>query len=90
MVDRTYYGYGAELNCEEIHHFVSWIKDVENFKTNYLHISPSYSQYVPLVRVLNYDNIHRDIMVRIFLLCHECIYCIYSFKLNYILLSMLL
>ena len=66
VVDKTYYSYGAELTCEEINHFVSWINDVENFKTSHF-IPPNYDQYMPLVHVLNYGNIHQDIMVRFLL-----------------------
>ena len=77
VVDKTYYTYGSELTCEEINHLVSWIKDVETFKTSH-NISPSYDQYMPLVHMLNYRNIHRDIMVRFFPLCHQCIFCTYS------------
>ena len=65
MVDKTYYTYGSELTCEDINQFVSWINDVETFKT-IRHIPPSYDQYVPLVHVLNHGNFSGDTLVRFF------------------------
>ena len=65
IVDRTYYTDGSELSYEEKDHLISFIIDVENFNINY-ETSPYYGQYVPLVHVLNYGNIHGDGMVRFF------------------------
>ena len=64
-MDMTYYSYGFELNCEEKGYLVSFIDDVENFKTNQF-INPNYTGYVPLVHVLNDDNIFANSMVRFF------------------------
>ena len=65
MVDRTYYTYGAELTYQEKDHLISFIIDVENYNINY-ETPAHYGQYVPLVHVLNYVNIHGDVMVRFF------------------------
>ena len=35
LVDMTYYCPGAELNCEEISHYVSWLEDLHTVKINY-------------------------------------------------------
>ena len=65
MVDRTYYTDGAELTYEEKDHLISFIIDVENYNINYE--TPKHcGQYVHLVHVLNYSNIHGDGMVRFF------------------------
>ena len=65
IVDKTYYTDGSELTYEEKDHLVSFIIDVETFNKNY-ETPPHYGQYVPLVHVLNYGNIHGDGMVRFF------------------------
>jgi hypothetical protein len=65
MVDRTYYIDGAELTYEEKDHLISFIIDVENYNINY-ETPAHYGQYVPLVHVLNYGNIHGDGMVIFF------------------------
>ena len=65
MVDTTYYIDGAELTYEEKDHLISFIIDVENYNINY-ETPAHYGQYVPLVHVLNYGNIHGDGMVRFF------------------------
>ena len=65
MVDRTYYTDGSELTYEEKDHLISFIIDVENYNINY-QTPAHYGQYVPLVHVLNYGNIHGDGMVRFF------------------------
>jgi hypothetical protein len=65
IVDRTYYTDGSALSYEEKDHLISFIIDVENFNINY-ETPPHYGQYVPLVHVLNYGNIHGDGMVRFF------------------------
>ena len=65
MVDRTYYTDGAELTYQEKNHLISFINDLENY--NICNQTPAhYGQYVPLVHVLNYGNIHGDGMVRYF------------------------
>ena len=64
MVDRTYYyNDEAELTCKEKHHLVAFINDLENYNT-YQQTTQHYGQYVPLVHVVNYDNMHGDFMVR--------------------------
>ena len=65
MVYRTYYTDGAELTYQEKYHLISFIIDVENYNINY-QTPAHYGQYVPLVHVLNYGNIHGDAMVRFF------------------------
>ena len=67
MVDRTYYTTGAELTYQEKDHLISFINDVENYNINY-ETPAHYGQYVPLVHVLNYGNIHGDGMVRFFII----------------------
>ena len=51
---------GAELNCEEIGHYVSWLEDLDAVKTNYFFGLKNLStQNVrPIVIVLNYDHIY--------------------------------
>jgi hypothetical protein len=34
----TYYCPRAELNCEEISHYVSWLEDLDTVKTNYFSV----------------------------------------------------
>ncbi|SPT20784.1 unnamed protein product [Triticum aestivum] len=51
VVDSTYYSYDSKLNCEEKGYLVSFIEDVEAFKTSHS-ISPNYTGYVPLVHKL--------------------------------------
>ena len=65
MVDRTYYTDGSELSYYEKNHLVAFCTDLENYN-NYYQIPPHYGEYVPLVHVLNYGNIHEDVMVRFF------------------------
>ena len=65
MVDRTYYTDGSELTYQKKNHLISFINDLENYNI-YYETPPQYGQYVPLVHVLNYGNIHGDAMVRFF------------------------
>ena len=65
MVDKTYYTDGAELMYQGKDHLISFIIDVENYNMNY-ETPAHYGQYVPLVHVLNYGNIHGDGMVGFF------------------------
>ena len=74
MVDITYYTDGAELTYEEKDHLISFIIDVENYNINY-ETPAHYGQYVPLVHVLNYGNIHGE-----YYDLHACIFCIHSSK----------
>ena len=65
MLDRTYYTPGSECTYkdkEQIIFFYSFLVDY----IQYRNIDPQYSQYVPLVHVLNYVNINGDTMVRFF------------------------
>lgn len=60
MVDRTVYCPGAELNCEELSHYVLWLEDLDTVKTNFL---PSFrnlgtENVRPIVFVMNYGHIH--------------------------------
>ena len=80
MVDKTHYTDGTELTYKEKNHLIAFCTDLENYNT-YYDTRPNYGQYVPLVHVLNYGNIHGDAMVRFFLvLRHPCIFCINSSK----------
>ena len=65
MVDRTYYTDGSELTYQEKNHLIAFCTDLENYNI-YYQTPPHYGQYVPLVHVLNYGNIHGDAMVRFF------------------------
>ena len=65
MVDRTYYTDGSELAYQEKNHLVAFCTDLENYNI-YNKTPPHYGQYVPLVYVLNYNNIHGDAMVSFF------------------------
>ena len=65
MVDTTYYTDGSELTYQVKNHLISIINDLENYNI-YYQTPAHYGQYVPLVHVLNYGNIHGDVMVRFF------------------------
>ena len=69
LIDRTYYCPGAELNCEELSHYVSWLEDLDTVKRNYFHEFENLStQNVrPIVIVLNYGHIYLGKMVRFLL-----------------------
>ncbi|XP_073361031.1 uncharacterized protein [Aegilops tauschii subsp. strangulata] len=60
LVDRTYYCPRAELNCEEISHYVSWLEDLHTVKTNFLPAlgNVSTQNMRPIVIVLNYGHIY--------------------------------
>lgn len=61
MVNRTYYIDGSELTYQEKNHLVAFCTGLENY--NIYNKTPlHYGQYVPLVHVLNYGNIHGDVM----------------------------
>ncbi|KAM3262102.1 hypothetical protein ACQJBY_052658 [Aegilops geniculata] len=62
-VDRTYYSYGSKLNCEGKCYLVSFIDDVEAFKTKH-YISPNFTRYVPLVHKLLAGNFIAKNLVR--------------------------
>ena len=65
MVDRTYYTDGSELTYQEKNHLIAFCTDLENYNI-YYQTPQHYGQYVPLVHVLNYVNIHGNKMVRLF------------------------
>src|SRR3989337_2609662 len=69
LVDITYYCPGAQLNCEEISHYVSWLEDLDTGKTGYFPGLENLStQNVrPIVFVLNYGHIYLGKMVRFLL-----------------------
>ena len=79
MVDKTNYTDGSELTYQEKNHLVAYCTDIENYNAFY-RTPPNYGEYVPLVHVLNYPNIHGDVMVRFLVLRHLCIFCINSSK----------
>ena len=53
----------SKLNCEEKRYLVSFIEDVEAFKTSHS-ISPNYTRYVPLVHKLLDGNFIAKNLVR--------------------------
>ena len=65
MVDRAYYTDGSELTYQEKNYLFAFCTDLENYNI-YNKTPPYYGQYVTLVHVLNYGNIHGDAMVRFF------------------------
>ena len=65
MVDKMYNTDGLELTYQKKNHPISVITDLENYSI-YYQTPAHYGQYVPLVHVLNYGNIHGDVMVRFF------------------------
>ena len=60
---------GAELNCEETSHYVSWLEDLDDVKRNYFPAlrNVSTQNVRPIVFVLNYGNIYLGKMVRFLL-----------------------
>jgi len=60
---------GAELNCEEISHYVSWLEDLHTVKTNFLPAlrNVSTQNVRPIVIVLNYGHIYLRVMGRFLL-----------------------
>ena len=83
---------GAELNCEEISHYVSWLEDLHTVKTNFLPAlrNVSTQNVRPIVIVLNYGHIYNGKMVRflLFILSASFAYIIFEAKLS--LLSILI
>ena len=80
LVDRTYYCPGAELNCEEISHYVSWLEDLHTVKTNFLPAlrNVSTQNVRPIVFVLLWSHLFRK-DGKIFTICHQCIFSIHYF-----------
>ena len=69
LVDMTVHSPGAELNCEEIGHYVSWLEDLDTVKTNFLPAfrNVSTENVRPIVFVMNYGHIYLGKMVRFLL-----------------------
>ena len=65
MVDKTNYTDGSELTYQEKNHLVTYCTEIENYNA-FHRTPPNYSQYVPLLHVLNHDNFLGDILVRFF------------------------
>ena len=65
MVDKTHYTDGTELTYKEKNHLIAFCTLLENYN-DYYRTPQNYGEYMPLVHVLNYVNIHGDKMVRFF------------------------
>ena len=82
----TYYCPGAELNCEELSHYVSWLADLVTVKTNFLLAfrNVSAENVRPIVFVINYGHIYLGRMVRflLFVLSASFPYIIFEAKLH--------
>ena len=70
LVDMTYHCPEAELSCEEISHYVSWLEDLHTVKTNYFPglRNDSTQNVEPIVFVLNYGHIYLGKMVSFYYL----------------------
>ena len=77
----TYYCPGAELNCEEISHYVSWLEDLHTVKTNFLPTlrNVSTENVRPIVFVLNYGHIYLGKMVRFLLFVRSASFAYFIF-----------
>ena len=82
----TYHCPAAELNCEEISHYVSWLEDLDAVKRNYFPGLENLStQNVrPIVFVLNYGHIYLGKMVKCLLFVLSASFAYIIFKLNFI------
>ena len=82
----TYYCPGAELNCEEISHYVSWLEDLHTVKTIYFPKLENLSteNVRPIVFVLNYGHIYLGKMVRFLLFVLSASFAYIIIKLNFI------
>ena len=76
---------GAELNCEEISHYVSWLEDLDVVKRNHFPEFENLStQNVrPIVMVLNYGHIYLGMMVRYLLFVLSAYFAYIIFLLNF-------
>ena len=92
LVDRTYYCPGAELNCEEISHYVSWLEDLDAVKRNdFPEFENLSTQNVrPIVIVLNYGHMYLGKMVRFLLLVLSASFAYIIFEAKLSLLSILI
>ena len=88
----TYNCPGAELNCEEISHYVSWLEDLHTVKTNFLLAlrNVSTQNVRPIVMVLNYGHIYLGMMVRYLVFVLSAYFAYIFFLLNFSLLSILI
>ena len=88
----TYHCPGAELNCEEISHYVSWLEDLDAVKRNYFPEFENLStQNVrPIVIVLNYGHMYLGKMVRFLLLVLSASFAYIIFQAKLSLLSILI
>ena len=88
----TVYCPGAELNYEEIGHYVSWLEDLHTVKTNYFSGLKNLStQNVrPIVIVLNYGHMYLGKMVRFLLLVLSASFAYIIFQAKLSLLSILI
>ena len=77
---------GAELNSEEICHYVSWLEDLHAVKTNYFPRLKNLStqNMRPIVFVLNYGHIYLGKMVKCLLFVLSTSFAYIIFKLNFI------
>ena len=68
-MDRTIHCPGAELNCEEISQYVSWLEDLDAVKRYYFPrlANLSTQNMHPIVSVLNYGHMYLGKMVRFLL-----------------------
>ena len=85
-MDRTVHCLGAELNCEEISQYVSWLEDLDVVKTNFFPTlrNVSTQNVRPIVFVLNYGHINFGNMVKKLLFVLSASFAYIVFKLNFI------
>ena len=84
LVDRTVYCPGAELNYEELSHYVSWLEDLDTVKTNFL---PAFrnvntENVRTIVFVMNYGHIGRMVRFLLFVIGASFPYIIFEAKLH--------
>ena len=86
LVDRTYYCPRAELNCDELSHYVSCLEDLDTVKKNFLPAlrNVSTENVRPIMFVMNYGHIYLGMMVRflLFVLSASFPYIIFEAKLH--------
>ena len=82
----TYYCPGAELNCEELSHYVSWLEDLDTVKTNFLPAlrNVSTENVRPIVFILNYGHIYLGKMAIFLLFVLSASFAYIIFKLNFV------
>ena len=91
LIDRTVHCPGAELNCEETSHYVSWLEDLHTVKTNYfpglINLSTQNDATNSVRTELQSHLFRKD--GKIFTICPQCIFSIHYFLSQTSLLSML-